>query len=156
MTWVTWENVGIDRMACAWLIRRQIDPAAEFAFIPAGSREIPDGATPFDIPGVPYSHRRGHCTFHTLLREFGLKDAILDRIAEIVDGADVPGNPGLAPESQGVDTICRGIGRTFPSDEARLKAAEMVFDAVYAQIEAETGQEVPGANLTDGPTTRGR
>src|SRR5262245_13174323 len=60
MKWVTWENVGVDRMACAWLIRRHIDRAAEFLFIPRGA-ELPKSAQPFDIPGTELSHHDGHC-----------------------------------------------------------------------------------------------
>jgi hypothetical protein len=50
MKWVTWEDIGVDRMACIWLIRRFIDPKAEFLFIPAGGKPLPKGAEPFDIP----------------------------------------------------------------------------------------------------------
>ena len=77
MKWVTWENAAVDRMACAWLIRRFIDPEAEFIFIPAGQKPLPEEAEAFDIPGVKYSHRRGHCTFHTFLREHDLRDPVL-------------------------------------------------------------------------------
>jgi hypothetical protein len=56
MKWVTWEQIGVDRMACIWLIRRWIDPKAEFLFIPAGTKSLPKGAEPFDIPGVRFSH----------------------------------------------------------------------------------------------------
>jgi hypothetical protein len=62
MKWVTWENVGVDRMACAWLIRRQIDKKPTFLFIPKGSTDVPKGAEPFDIPGVRRSHHQGHCS----------------------------------------------------------------------------------------------
>ena len=89
MKWVTWENVGVDRMACAWLIRKHIDLQAEFIFIPAGAKALPKDAEPFDIPGARYSHHHGHCTFHTLLLENGLKDPVLQRIAQIIDEADV-------------------------------------------------------------------
>ena len=89
MKWVTWEHVMVDRMGCAWLIKRFIDPEAEFLFVPAGHKPLPEGAEPFDLPGVRLSHRRGHCTFHTMLREYDLKDPILHRIAQIVDEADV-------------------------------------------------------------------
>jgi hypothetical protein len=70
--WVTWEQVGVDRMACAWLIKKYIDLQAEFLFVPAGRAPLSDGAEPFDIPGVRLSHHRGHCTFHTMLRELDL------------------------------------------------------------------------------------
>lgn len=89
MKWAAWENVGVDRMGCAWLIRRFIDPQSEFVFIPAGQTTIPEGYEPFDIPGVRLSHRRGPCTFHTMLREYHLDDPVLQRIASIIDEADV-------------------------------------------------------------------
>ena len=82
MKWVTWENVGVDRMACAWLIRRSIDPKAKFLFIPKGQQDLPKGAEPFDIPGVRLSHHRGHCSFHTLLGEYKLDDPVLKRTEE--------------------------------------------------------------------------
>src|SRR6185436_10465218 len=96
MRWVTWEQVGVDRMACAWLIRRFIDPEAEFLFVPVGQAP-PEGAEPFDIPGVRLSHRRGHCTFYTMLRLFELADPALQRIARIVDEADVVQEVALEP-----------------------------------------------------------
>ncbi|MBP1154859.1 MULTISPECIES: chromate resistance protein ChrB domain-containing protein [unclassified Paenibacillus] len=83
MKWVTWENVGVERMACAWLIRKWIDSDVEFMFIPVGQKPLPEGFEPFDIPGVRLTHRRGHCTFHTMLREYQIKDPILERIARI-------------------------------------------------------------------------
>ena len=87
MKWVTWENVWIDRIGSAWLIRRFVDPAAEFIFIPLDAA-IPLDAEPFDVPGARFSHHRGHCTFHTLLDEYDLHDPVLRRLARIVDEAD--------------------------------------------------------------------
>jgi Chromate resistance exported protein len=89
MKWVTWADVGVDRMACAWLIRRAIDPEAEFLFVPADQQPLPEGAEPFDIPGVRLSHHSGHCTFHSLLDAYELTDPVLHRIARIVDEADI-------------------------------------------------------------------
>ncbi|GAA3324926.1 hypothetical protein GCM10020331_054730 [Ectobacillus funiculus] len=80
MKWVTWENVGVDRMACSWLIRKWIDSEAEFFYLfQLAKKPFPEGAESFDIPGVRLSHRRGHCTFHTMLREFTIKDPILEK-----------------------------------------------------------------------------
>src|SRR5215210_2103582 len=101
MKWVTWENVAVDRMACAWLIRRFIDPEAQFSFIPAGHKPLPTDAEPFDIPGVRLSHHRGHCSFYTMLREYDLKDSLLQRIAQIVDEADVVQEMALEPAAPG-------------------------------------------------------
>jgi hypothetical protein len=140
MKWVTWEKVGVDRMACAWLIRRLIDPQAEFDFVPAGYKPLPPDAEPFDIPGVKYSHRRGHCTFHTLLREFHLEDVILDHIAQIVDEADVIQEMNIEPAAPGLDLLCRGLRRTSPDDQVALERGALLYDALYAEFEAEIEQ----------------
>src|SRR5260370_21339181 len=97
MKWVTFENVGVDRMACAWLIRRKIDPKARFVFIPEGQAALPKGAEPFDIPGVRFSHHGGHCSFHAMVRGHKLKDPVLARIARIVDEADTVQEVFLEP-----------------------------------------------------------
>jgi hypothetical protein len=136
MKWVTWENVGVDRMASAWLIRRAIDPQAEFVFIPAGHKPLPEGAEPFDIPGVRYSHQRGHCTFDTLLQEFGLKDPILARIARIVDEADVVQEAAVEPAAPGLDLICRGLRRASQEDGQALERGALIYDALYAELSA--------------------
>ncbi|MFD0680016.1 MULTISPECIES: chromate resistance protein ChrB domain-containing protein [unclassified Paenibacillus] len=134
MKWVTRERVGVDRMACAWLIRRFIDKEAEFLFIPAGSKEMPEGAEPFDMPGVRYSHRRGHCTFHTLIKEFDLKDQVLQRIARIVDEADTVQEVLLEPVAPGLDLICRGIRSVSENDQKALEMGYVVYEGLYAQI----------------------
>ncbi|GAX90443.1 chromate resistance protein ChrB domain-containing protein [Effusibacillus lacus] len=137
MKWVTWENVGVDRMACAWLIKQYIDPEAEFLFVPTGQKPLPEGAEPFDIPGVRFTHRRGHCTFHTMLREFDLKDPILHRIARIVDEADTVQDIALEPAAPGLDLICRGIRSTCPDDHTVLERGSIIYEALYAQLAKE-------------------
>ena len=134
MRWVTWEQVGVDRMACAWLIRRFIDPEAEFLFVPVGRTPLPQGAEPFDIPGVRLSHRRGHCTFYTMLRVFELDDPTLQRIARIVDEADVVQEVALEPAAPGLDMICRGLQQISPDDHVALERGGLVYDALYAQL----------------------
>ncbi len=141
MKWVTWENVGIDRMGCAWLIRKYIDPEAEFLFVPRHQTSLPQGAEPFDIPGVRLSHRRGHCTFHTLLVEFGLKEPVLERIARLIDEADEVQEVMLEPASPGLDLICRGLRLTSPDDYMALERSALIYEAVYAQLSADGGQE---------------
>jgi hypothetical protein len=138
MKWVTWENVGVDRMACAWLIRKQIDPQAEFLFIPAGEKSLPEGALPFDIPGVRFSHHRGHCTFYTLLRENGLKDPALQRIAQIVDEADVVQEIQVEAIAQGLDVICRGLRQISPDDKTALRNGALIYEALYAQLSPDS------------------
>ena len=137
MKWITWEHVGVDRMACAWFIRRFVDQEATFLFVPVGQQSLPDGAEPFDIPGVHFSHHRGHCTFHTMLKEFELKDPILQRIARIVDEADVVQEVMLEPVAPGLDTICRGIRLTSPDDQVALERGALIYEALYAQLAEE-------------------
>jgi len=137
MKWVTWENVGVDRMASAWLIRKYIDPQAEFVFVPAGQKPLPEGAEPFDIPGARYSHHRGHCTFYTLLKEFKLKDPVLAQIAGIVDEADVVQEAAVEPAAPGLDLICRGLRRISQDDWEALERGALVYDALYAELSAD-------------------
>jgi hypothetical protein len=145
MKWVTWEQVGVDRMACAWLIRKHIDPKAKFLFVPVGqTKDLPTGAEPFDIPGVRLSHHRGHCSFHALLKEYGLKDPVLQRIARIVDEADTVQEVRVEPAAAGLDLICEGLRSISPDDEAALDRAVTVYDALYARL---------AADMAGGPTS---
>jgi hypothetical protein len=134
MIWVTWENIGVDRMACIWLIRRWIDPKAEFIFVHADSKELPKGAEPFDIPGARYSHHRGHSTFYTLLKEHKLKDSILDRIARMVDEADIVQEVTVEPAAAGLDLICRGLRRISENDQEALERGILVYEALYTEL----------------------
>lgn len=138
MKWVTWENIGVDRMGSGWLIQRFIDPQAEFRFIPFGQAPQPEQGEPFDIPGVRFSHHDGHSTFHTLVREHGLTDQLLDRIANMIDEADAAQVVALEPTAAGLDFICRGLRRTSPDDETAMERGKLIYEAVYAQLNAET------------------
>jgi hypothetical protein len=138
MKWVTWEEVGVDRMACAWLIHKYIDPHAEFLFVAVGSKPLPEGAEPFDIPGVQLSHHRGHCTFYTMLRAYDLSDPVLHRIARIVDEADVVQEVTLEPVAAGLDLICRGLRLMSQDDQIALERGRLLYDALYAVLASET------------------
>lgn len=137
MKWVTWEHIGVDRMACIWLIGRWIDEKAQFLFVPAGTKPLPRNAEPFDIPGARFSHHRGHCTFHALLREYKLKDPVLERIGNIIDEADMAQEINLEAAAPGLDLVCRGIRRTSPDDETAMERGKMIYEALYAQLKAE-------------------
>jgi hypothetical protein len=137
MKWVTWENIGVDRMASAWLIKRFIDPQAEFLFVPAGAKPLPEGAEPFDIPGARFSHHRGHCTFHALLKEHKLKDPTLARIAAIVDEADVVQEASVEAAAPGLDLVCRALRRTSANDHEAVERGRMLYEALYAELSAE-------------------
>ena len=135
MKWVTWKNVGVDRMACTWLIRRFIDPKAKFMFIPQDVAPPPD-AEPFDIPGVRLSHHGGHCSFHAMLREYKLTDPILARIARIIDEADTVQEVKIEPAAAGLDVICSGLRLTCSDDATAIDKGAMVYEALYAQLSA--------------------
>ncbi len=137
MNWVTWENVGVDRIGCAWLIRKHIDPDARFLFVPYGSHGLPDRAEPFDIPGVKLSHHQGHCSFHTFLKEYDIADPVLHRIARIIDEADTVQEVQIEPVAPGLDLICEGIRRISPDDVVALERGAMIYDALYAKLAAE-------------------
>lgn len=113
--WVTWENVGIDRIGCAWLIRRWIDHEATFVFIPQGQTSTPELGESFDIPNGRFSHRNGRCSFATFLEEYQLQDPILGRIASIIDDADTVQVVMLEPIAMGLEVICQGIRLRFSS-----------------------------------------
>ena len=137
MKWVTWEQVGVDRMGCAWLIKKYLDPDAEFLFVPTGTQPLPEGAEPFDIPGARFSHHRGRCTFATMLRECKLNDPVLERIARIVDEADVVQDVLLEPAAPGLDLLCRGMRRISPDDQVALERGRLLYEALYAQFSSE-------------------
>jgi hypothetical protein len=140
MKWITWKNLGVDRMACIWLIRRWIDPEAEFTFISIGEKPSPVNGEPFDIPGERYSHHGGHCTFYALLNENKLNDPILTRMAQIVDEADEVQEVTLEPAALGLDLICRGLRQISKDDFEAMERGSLIYDALYAQLKLDSLQ----------------
>jgi hypothetical protein len=136
MKWVTWENIGVDRMACIWLIRRWIDPKAEFSFIPYGDKPSSKNGEPFDIPGERYSHHGGHCTFYALLHEHQIDDPILLRIAHIVDEADLVQAANVEAVAPGLDVLCRGVRRISKNDYEALERGILLYEALYSELSA--------------------
>lgn len=134
MKWVTWKNIGVDRMACCWLIKNYIDPEAEFVFIPEGEHEIPPGTKGFDIPGVEFSHRNGRCSFYSLLEDYSLENTTLKLLAQIVDEADTVHEVFLEPVAPGLDFICDGLSLTSKNDYEALEKGFLIYDALYAMI----------------------
>lgn len=131
--WVTRHRPKIDRLACPWLIRRFIDPTAQFLFVsPAEVLDVAVkfSAIPFDIEGVDWSHRGEKCTFDTMIEEFNLHTVALDRLAVIVRGADT-NRYDLAPESAGLLAASLGLSRMYRNDLEQLDAAMGLYDAFY-------------------------
>jgi hypothetical protein len=142
MKWVTWESVGVDRIGCAWLILRDIDPQAQFAFIPRGS-QLPPDAEPFDIPEERFSHHGGHCSFHALIQHHKLTDPVLHRIARIIDEADTVQSVSVEPSATGLDLICEGLRMISADDTTAIERGRIVYDALYARLsrECETAKD---------------
>jgi len=134
LKWITWENIGIDRVSSAWLINRYIDPSAEFVFIKKGTDIKTVEGIAFDVPGVPLSHKRGHCTFCTILKEYKLDDATLTQICNIIDAADAVNDLLPPPEAAGLDVIFRGIRKVLEDDHKTLEIGFIIMDALYKQL----------------------
>jgi rhodanese-related sulfurtransferase len=131
--WVTRERPKIDRIACPWLIRRFVDPAAVFLFVKASQVAAVGerfAATPFDIEGVTWSHRGELCTFDVMIEEFGLRIEPLLRLGAIVRGADTA-RPDLAPQVSGLLAASLGLSRMYDDDLAQLEAGMLLYDAFY-------------------------
>jgi hypothetical protein len=127
--WATRSGCHIDRSACAWLIRRFVDPDAEFIFV-EDPDDVPNGATPFDMRGADLSHHEGDCTFETILRRYDLDDPVLWGIAEIIHEADVADERYDAPEAPGFDVALRGLSMVC-GDEEILALTGPLFDGLY-------------------------
>jgi hypothetical protein len=127
--WATRTGPHVDRTACAWLVRRFVDPEAEFVFVDDPD-EVPADATPFDMRGVELSHHGGDCTFETILRRHELDDPVLWAIARIVHEADLEDERYDAPEARGLDVLLRGLSMVR-ADEEVLELSGPLYDGLY-------------------------
>ena len=140
MKWITRQNVKVDRVACPWLIRRFVDPDAEFLFVP--ERDLLQAAErhqaiPYDAPRiaqVKLNHRGDRCTFEAILEDYNLRDQALQRLGLIVRAADVKGQEQIAPEGVGLRAIAEGFASPAASDEERLQKQFPVYDALYRYL----------------------
>ena len=141
MKWVTRERPVVDRIACPWLIKRFVDPDAEFLYVPAeqvmavARRE---GAIPYDVPDVELGHHGAECSFDAILNKHGLDDPALRRLALIVRGADTA-DKDAAPEARGLEAVARGYRLLYDDDHAQLAAESRVYDALYAYCQFAEG-----------------
>jgi rhodanese-related sulfurtransferase len=141
--WVTRERPKIDRIACPWLIRRFIDPNAEFIYVPkdqvlATAKET--GAVPYDIDGVEFTHEGERCSFDTIIRIYEIRDRPLDHLATIVRGADTSRHD-LSPQCGGLFAISLGLSANFADDHEMLRHGMVMYDALYTwcrSLQAET------------------
>lgn len=136
MKWATRPGVHVDRTACAWLIRRFIDPEAEFSFS-ATAEELAAGVTGFDMRGVKLSHKGEDCSFETFLAAYRLDDAALVQIGRIVHEADLEDERFDAPEARGLDVIIRGLS-ILHDDPEMLVLTGPLYDGLYEYLSRAT------------------
>ncbi len=132
--WVTRERPKIDRIACPWLVRRFIDPGAEFLYVPVSEvhrAAAEKTATPYDVAGVEFTHVGERCSFDAFLDKFHLQEPALQALATIVRGADT-GRLDLAAQAPGLLAISQGLSRIYENDLEMLEHGMVMYDALYA------------------------
>lgn len=134
MKWITRERPKIDRIACPWLIRRFVDPEAEFVYVPR--EQVFDKANelngiPYDLPGAEYSHENDACTFDFIVRRHDIQDEAVHRMALIVRGADTD-RFDIAPEAAGLWAISAGLSHNYQNDLEQLEVGMKMYDALYS------------------------
>jgi hypothetical protein len=133
-TWVSRQGVQIDRIASAWLIRRFIDPQAQFKFVPARGYEPSPGELRFDMFDAEYTHVGEECTFQTLVRRFGIDDGGVGAIAEIVHDIDCKDEVFGHAETAGLASLIRGIVANHDDDVIRLERGGAILDDLHASF----------------------
>ncbi len=132
LRWVTRQGVHVDRIASAWLIRRFIDAAATFKFVPARGYKPRPAELRFDMFEAEYTHVGQECTFQTLIKRFGLGERALTVIGEIVHDIDCKDERFGRPETAGIASLIRGIVDAYDDDATRLERGAALFDDLYA------------------------
>jgi len=140
--WVTRADAKVDRIACPWLIRRFVDPEAEFLYVPAeqvAAVAERESAIPFDVPGAKLGHVDGRCSFESIMVKYALEDPGLKRLAQIVHGADVSADRASCPEAAGLYAIANGFALVHGMDDHRkIQLETPMYDALYAWCQAES------------------
>lgn len=143
MKWITRERVKVDRVACPWLIKKFVDPEAEFLFAPADkvlAMAAREGAIPFDLPGVELGHHEGKSTFEAIIEKYQIEDPAVRLLAEIVHGADVAQDLYGRPEAPGLKALAEGFRYLGLKDDHEILAKEfIVYDALYAYCQQKQG-----------------
>ena len=146
MKWVTRARPKVDRVACPWLIKRFVDPDAQFLYVPAAQvleSANRENAIPFDVPNVELGHHGTQCSFDAVIRKYNLNDPALLKLAVIVRGADTNANH-LAPECRGLEAIAEGFRLAYANDHELLERELSVYDALYAYCRQSINQNTPG------------
>jgi rhodanese-related sulfurtransferase len=131
--WITRERPKVDRIACPWLIKRFIDPAAEFLYVPTTevkARAASDNAIAYDVADCAFTHDGPHCSFDAFIKTYRLTDPALLQLADIVRGADT-GHPEITPQSAGLVALSLGLSRLIADDHEQLEQGMVMYDALY-------------------------
>lgn len=147
MLWITHERPKVDRIACAWLIERFIDPSPRFLFVAADDVERlaqATGAIPFDVPNAELRAEGALCSFDAFLSRYALNEPALHHLARIVRGADT-GNLESTPQSAGLQAISLGLSWSFLDDHKMLQQGFVIYDALYAWCRHRVGEELTQA-----------
>jgi hypothetical protein len=131
-TWVTRKGLHVDRLACAWVVRRFIDPAAEFRFVSSPDAPLAAREIGFDMAGAEITHEEGGCSVESLVRRAGLHDPALRRVAEVVHDIDLRDGRHRHPETAGFEQMLLGMLATTPRDPDRLERGLALFDTLHA------------------------
>jgi AraC-like DNA-binding protein len=152
MKWITREQPKIDRIACPWLIRRFVDADAAFIYVPfdevlVKAKEL--NATPFDIPGVEFTHFGDECTFDYMIRKYNITDTAVKSMAPIIRGADIDRHD-IAPQASGLWAISAGLAYNNKDDHELLEKGMLIYDALYSwakHLQNEKHTQQPFENL---------
>ena len=134
MKWITRERPKIDRIACPWLIKKFVDPEAEFIYVPFNevlAKAEALKAIPFDIPNVEYTHYNEECTFDYIVKKHQINDPAILIMAKIVRGADTDQHE-LAKEAAGLWAISAGLSYNITRDTELLANGMVIYDALYS------------------------
>jgi hypothetical protein len=143
MKWITRKDIKVDRVACPWLIKKFVDPQAEFLFVEEedllelAKQQV---AIPFDAPkidAIKLNHRGPRCTFEAIIEDYAISDPALRKLALIVRAADVKGQESVAAEGIGLRSIAQGFAAMGLSDEDRLARQFPIYDALHAFVQSK-------------------
>jgi hypothetical protein len=140
MKWVIREKIKVDRVACPWLIKKFIDPEAEFVFLRSDTdwSKIDHGII-FDVPNCELGHHGEDVSFNSIVKKYNLTDPAVLLLGEIVRAADSrPTNPH--PAGEGVRWIAGGFGALDLSDHEILEREFIIYDALYAECKRRASQ----------------
>jgi len=143
MKWITRQHVHVDRTACPWLIKRFVDPKAEFLFVPAEKIEEAvkkEKAIPYDAPNVELGHHGEKCSFDSIIEKYKINDPAVLKLAQIVRAADTDKMESI-PEAAGLEAIMTGIGMVAKDDHEAIEKARPVYDALYINCKLKLVRE---------------